>query len=148
MLPVSRQRRLLRIAEAVVNDLQSTLRRGHSWNAARTNLREYDRMAQAEVWSGRATPARRAVLRRMGAMIDLDLELRRVWSGLHPDLPLPIRNAAQKALLSADPEQLQQAAEALCLEPAGVQAASGLHAASRLMMAERRALHHYAVTAG
>ncbi len=39
-------------------------------------------MAQAQTWAGTPTPARLAVLNRMGAMIDLDLELRRAWSGL------------------------------------------------------------------
>ena len=146
VLPVSRQRRLLRIADAVVTDLQATLRRGRTGDAARTNLREYDRMAQAEVWSGRPTPARRAVLQRLGALIDLDLELRRAWAGLSPRLPAPLQRVARTALLSADPAQLQQAAEALCREPEGLQAASGLHAASQRLAAEQRALRHYAVT--
>ncbi len=148
LLPVSRKRRLFRIADAVLSDLRATVRRGRPFETARTNLREYDRMAQAELWSGRPTPARRAVLQRLGAMIDLDLELRRAWSGLRPDvgsgLPGPARQVARTALLSADPARLEAAAEALCTEPGGLQTASGLHAASRLLAAERRALHHYA----
>ena len=145
VLPVSRRRRLFRIAEAVMKDLRCTLRRGRSLQTARTNLREYDRMAQAELWAGQPTPARRAVLRRLGAMIDLDLELRRAWSGLLPALPASTRKAARSALLSGDPARLSDAADLLCQEPAGLQAASGLHAAARLMTAQRGSLRHYGV---
>ena len=145
VLPVSRRRRLLRIADAVVADLQLTLRRGRTLQAASTNLREYDRMAQAELWAGRLTLARRAVLQRLGALIDLDLELRRAWSGLRPDLPAPARDIARSALLSGDPVRLRQAADRLSQVPAALQAASGLDAAARLLAAQRRALHHYGV---
>ena len=148
VLPVSRRRRLVRIADAVVSDLRRTLRRGRLLDEARTNLQDYDRMAQAELWSGRPTPARRAVLRRLGDLIDLDLELRRAWSGLRPDLPEASRNTVRAALLDADPARLRAAAEAMRLQPGGLQTASGLHAAARIMAAQARGLRHYAVTAG
>ncbi len=148
VLPVSRRRRLLRIAGAVVGDLQFTLRHGRALQPASINLRDYDRMAQAELWAGRPTLARRAVLRRLGALTDLDLELRRAWSGLRAGLPAPARDAARSALLSGDPVLLKQAADVVCRVPAGLQTASGLDAAARLLAAQRRALHHYGVMPG
>ncbi len=147
ILPVSRKRRLLRIADAIASDLERTLQRGRTLQEAPTHLLEYDRMAQALTWAGRRTPARVAVLDRMGAMIDLDLELRRAWSGLlQPALHGPAMAEARAALLSADPARLDQAASSL-LEADGAtgQAVSGLHAAARMLRQQLPALRHYAL---
>ena len=145
VLPVSRKRRLLRIADAIAGDLQGTLARGRTLNEAATHLLEYDRMAQAEVWAGRRTPARVAVLERMGAMIDLDLELRRAWSGvLAPGLDGPAAAQARAALLAHDPGQLDEAAGALLCSPGQpARAVSGLHAAARMLRQQSSALRHY-----
>jgi uncharacterized membrane protein YccC len=147
VLPVSRKRRLFRIFGAVAGDLQKTLARGRTLNEAPTHLLEYDRLAQAQVWVGRRTPARIAVLARMGAMIDLDLELRRAWSGLLRSDSGPAAVAqARAALLSRDPGQLEQAAT-LLLATAGPDAPrhgiAGLHRASRIMAQQCHAMRHY-----
>ncbi len=147
VLPVSRRRRLFRIFEAVAGDLQRTLARGRTLNEAPTHLLEYDRLAQAQVWVGRRTPARSAVLKRMGAMIDLDLELRRAWSGLLRSDSHPAAVAqARAALLSRDPDQLEAAAT-LLLATAGPGAPrhgiAGLHRASRIMAQQCHAMRHY-----
>ena len=81
----------------------------------------------------------------MIAMIDLDLELRRAWSGLL-QAALPPAEAAQAraALLSHDPAQLEQAAANLLAAPGHTaEAVSGLHAAARLLHRELPALRHY-----
>ncbi len=147
ILPVSRQRRLLRIADAIASDLERTLRRGRALHEASTDLLEYDRMAQALTWAGWPTPARRAVLDRMGAMIDLDLELRRAWSGLlHPALRGPAVAQARAALLSADPVRMDQAASSLVeVDGDSGRAVSGLHAAARILRQQLPALRHYAL---
>ncbi len=149
VLPVSRKRRLLRIADAVATDLERTMARGRTLNEAPTHLLEYDRLAQALVWAGRRTPARVAVLNRMCAMIDIDLELRRAWSGLlQPGLAGPAADAARAALLSPDPEKLDEAAASLLAEPGSAgTAVSGLHAAARLLRRNGRALRHYGLVA-
>ena len=148
ILPVSRKRRLLRIADAIATDLERTLHRGRALHEASTHLLEYDRMAQALTWAGRRTPARNAVLNRMAAMIDLDLDLRRAWSGLlRPSLDGPAVATARTALLSGDPAELDSAAESLLDLGAGAdQAVSGLHAAARMLRRELPALRHYGLT--
>ena len=147
VLPVSRKRRLLRIADAIATDLQGTLTRGRTLDEAPTHLLEYDRLAQAATWAGRRTPARTAVLRRLGAMIDLDLELRRAWSGLF-SAGLDANAAAEvrEALLSEDPDQLEQAANNLLQRPGEAalsHAIAGLHAAAGLLATNRHAFRHY-----
>lgn len=151
VLPVSRGRRLLRIADAIATDLQGTLKRGRTSDEASTDLREYDRMAQAGTWAGRQTPARVAVLNRMGAMIDLDLELRRAWAGLaDPGLEPGAAAQARAALLAGDPGRMDAAAAALLQAHQGAVAAhaiSGLHAAARALGQQRVALRHYGLVA-
>ena len=148
VLPVSRQRRLLRIADAVGTDLQRTLDHGRTLDEASTHLLEYDRMAQAATWSGRQMPARAAVLDRIGQMIDLDLALRRAWSGLaRPELDAAMVHDARSALLSRDPARFEDSAAALLADPAGCGAVSGLHAAGRLLRQQRHALHRYGIVA-
>ncbi len=150
ILPVSRKRRLFRIADAIMTDLATTLRRGRPLDEASTHLLEYDRMAQAETWMGPPSSARLAVLERLTAMIDLDLELRRAWSGLHTMGAGPAVTRAKQALVSRQASLLARAATDLLQEPAadpapGMVAVSGLHRAARLLDRERRALHRYHV---
>ena len=151
ILPVSRKRRLLRIADAIARELGRTLDRGRALSEASTHLLEYDRMAQAQTWAGTPTPARAAVFNRIGAMIDLDLELRRAWSGLLDSrLDGEAAAAARAALLSHDPDRLEQAAARLLLAPgapAASRAISGLHAAARLLGQQRHALRQYGLVA-
>ena len=82
-------------------------------------------------------------------MIDIDLELRRAWSGLlQPGLAGPAADAARAALLSPDPEKLDEAAAGLLAEPGSASTAvSGLHAAARLLRRNGRALRHYGLVA-
>ena len=121
------------------------MQRGRTLDEAPTHLLEYDRMAQAEVWAGRRTPARLAVLKRMAAMIDLDLELRRAWSGLlQTGLDGPAVAQARTALLRQDPALLDQAAADLLAGPGDTaRAVSGLHAAARNLGQQFHALRHY-----
>ena len=144
VLPVSRKRRLLRIADAIGADLQRTLQHGRRLDQAPTDLLEYDRMAQAATWAGRRTPARAAVLDRMGQMIDLDLELRRAWSGLaRPGLDGDAVREAQAALLAHEPAALEASAGALVADPEAAVAVSGLHAAAQILAKQQHALRHY-----
>jgi uncharacterized membrane protein YccC len=150
ILPVSRKRRLFRIADAITTDLATTLRLGRPLDEASTHLLEYDRMAQAETWMGPPSPARVAVLEQLTAMIDLDLELRRAWSGLHglPDRPAMAR--AKQALVSQQASVMAQAASDLLEDPpAGpapvMVAVSGLHRAAQLLDRESHALPRYHV---
>ena len=147
VLPVSRKRRLLRIADAIATDLQGTLTHGRTLDEAPTHLLEYDRLAQAETWAGRRTPARIAVLQRLGAMIDLDLELRRAWSGLlRAGIDGEAAAVTRDALLSEDPARLEQAATTLLERPGEAalsHAIAGLHSASRLLTRQQNAFRHY-----
>lgn len=136
ILPVSRKRRLLRLATAIAADLQDTFRRDRG-ERREHRLLEYDRVAQAMVWGGRRTKARVAVLDRLEAMAVLDGELRRAWSGGTA--------LVQDAVRSGDPDRLDAAAESLLTQPGAAQALSGLYAAARLLRSNGRALRHYGV---
>ena len=145
ILPVSRARRLLRVADAVGRRLRRSLDGQlprHGAIAARC-LR-FDRLAQAQIWLGRPTRARLAVLERLSAFSELDSALRRAWLGMRAlGLPMPARDA--DALEAASRQLLAGDAAA---KPEVVHAAAGLYGSAVLMRTHRRALRRYGITEG
>jgi uncharacterized membrane protein YccC len=155
ILPVSRKRRLFRIAAAITRDLRRTLRRGATLDQSAQQSLSYDRLAQAETWLGEPTPARLAVLRRLHVFAELDIALHRAWSGLdRMSRTLPGQAAAvaaaRAALLQHGPDALEAAARALLTPPGPIhpdvmRAVSGLYGAQILLGQQRHALRHYRV---
>ena len=148
VLPVSRRRRLARVADAIGRQVRRTLagrQDGHDLIAARCLLA--DRLAQAQVWLGQATPARLAVLNRLSAFTELEATLRRARAGLH---------ALGRAMPPPDPDGFEAMARALLADDyalgearrAALQAAAGLYGAAVLLRRHRRALRRYGVTGG
>ena len=155
VLPVSRERRLFRIAGAITRDLRRTLQHGRPLETAPCQSLKYDQLAQARLWLGRQTTARLAVFDRLYAFAELDLALRRAWSGLAaaeaamPGLAALVQ-AARAALLQHDPAALDAAARALLAGPADphpdlLRAASGMFGAQALLQRDARALQRYGV---
>ena len=141
ILPVSPGRRLMRAADDMVRDLRRAL-------DGRPKLRpivtarslRYDRLAAAQVWLGRRTPARLRVLDRLCQFAELEGALLRAGHGLRQlGQPFPLR----------DPDAMAGAAEALIASgqtgPASALAVSGLHEAAILLRAQARALRRYGV---
>ena len=146
VLPVSRRRRLARVADAIGRQVRRALAGqpdGRDLIAAR--CLSVDRLAQAQVWLGRPTPARLAVLKRLSAFTELESALRRARAGLHAlgrAMPPPDPDgfeAAARALLAADPPSGEARRAAL-------QAAGGLYGAAVLLRRHGRALRFYGVT--
>ena len=145
ILPVSRGRRLLRVADAIGRRLRLSLdgKLPRQGPVAARCLR-FDRLAQVQIWLGRPTPARLAVLERLSAFSELDSTLRRAWGGMRSlGLPMPPRDAdsldaAARDLLSRDG----------AVDPAVIHAAAGLHGSAVLLRTHGRALRHYGVAAG
>lgn len=146
VLPVSPRRRLSRVADAIGRSLRRALQgqpARHDCVAARC-LR-VDRLAQAQIWLGRVTPVRRAVLTRLSAFTELDSALRRADAGLR---------ALGRAIPRREPQAMEQTAQALLAGPYSsgadanwaLHAASGLHEASLLLRRHDRALRRYGVT--
>ncbi len=155
ILPVSRQRRLYRVAVAIKRDLQRSLRHGRGFEDAPRQSLKYDRLSIAQQWLGRPTPARLAVFARLHGFAELDTALRRAWSGLDavraasPALAAAVATA-RAALLQHEPAPLEDAAQALLSQPEAVlpevtRAISGLYGARILLAREARALHHYRI---
>ncbi len=148
VLPVSRRRRLARVADAIGRQVRRALAGqpdGNDLIAARCLY--VDRLAQAQVWLGRPTPARLAVLNRLSAFTELESALRRVQAGLHAlgrAMPPPepdVFEAAARGLLASDhaPGEPRRAA---------LQAAAGLYGSAVLLRRHGRALRRYGVTWG
>jgi hypothetical protein len=105
-----------------------------------------DRLAQAQVWLGRITPVRRAVLTRLAAFAELDAALRRADAGL---------NALGRTVPHREPRAMEAAAQDLLAgrhllsSDAGwaLHAAAGLHEAALLLRSHKRALRRYGVIA-
>lgn len=146
VLPVSPRRRLFRMADAIGRSLRRALEgqpARHDHVAARC-LRA-DRLAQAQVWLGRITPVRRAVLTRLSAFAELDSALRRADAGLR---------ALGRAIPRREPQAMEAAARDVLARPypsgadAGwaLHAAAGLHEAALLLRRHGRALRRYGVT--
>jgi uncharacterized membrane protein YccC len=158
ILPVSRQRRLYRVAVAIKRDLQRTMRHGRGFEDAPRQSLKYDRLASAQQWLGRPTPARLALFERLHSFAELDTALRRAWSGLdaveRPSSALATALAtARAALLQHEAGPVAAAAEALLAEPEATQpeitrAISGLYGARILLAREARALHRYGIVEG
>ena len=144
ILPVSRERRLSRVWYEMAHDLRRTMRGGRgpvSEQAIRT-LR-FDRLAQAQVWLGKPTPARLAVLRRLYRFTELEVALQRAQNGFI---------ARGETLPPADPVAFAALAEGLLASGARdastLRAISGLHEAADLMRENHRALRHYGLVEG
>ncbi len=155
VLPVSRQRRLFRVARAITRDLRRTLERGRHLDQSAQQSLSYDRLAQAGAWLGDPTQARLAVLDRLHIFIELDTALHRAWTGLDaashsaPGLAVPLA-AARAAMLRPSPDRLETAASALLAQsgpdqPDIIRAVSGMYGARMLLAREARALRHYGV---
>jgi uncharacterized membrane protein YccC len=155
ILPVSRQRRMWRVGLAIKRDLQRTLRHGRGFEDAPRQSLKYDRLAMAQQWLGRPTPARLAVFERLHAFAELDTALRRAWSGLDavhnpsPTLAAAVATA-RAALLQHEAEPVAEAAKALLAQPEATQpeitrAISGLYGARILLAREARALRRYRI---
>ena len=109
VLPVSRRRRLARVADAIVRQVRRAMAGqpdGRDLIAARCLF--VDRLAQAQVWLGRPTPARLAVLNRLSAFTELESALRRARAGLQ---------ALGRAMPPPDPDRFEGAARARCSRP-------------------------------
>ena len=156
ILPVSRQRRMFRIADAIVRDLRHTLRFGRPLDTAPCQSLKYDQLAQAQLWLGRSTAARLAVFDRLYAFAEAGhgAAPRLVWPGPRrraamPGLAAPVQ-AARAALLRHDPAALDEAARALLAGPEAahpdtLRAASGMYGAQALLHRDARALQRYGV---
>jgi len=155
ILPVSRQRRLYRVAAAIKRDLQRTLRHGRGFEDAPRQSLKYDRLSIAQQWLGRPTPARMALFARLHSFAELDTALRRAWSGLDairdpsPALAAAVATA-RMALLQHQSGPVEAAAAALLAQPEATQPAvtraiSGLYGARILLAREARALHRYGI---
>jgi len=145
ILPVSPRRRLARVADAIGRQVRRALAGrpdGYDLSAARCLF--VDRLAQAQVWLGRPTPVRLAVLERLSAFTELEAALRRAQAGLHAlgrTLPLPepdVLDAAARELLTGDHATGAARRSAL-------QAAAGLHGSAVLLRQHGRALRRYGV---
>ena len=146
VLPVSRRRRLARVADAIGRQVRRALTGrpdGHDLIAAR--CLSVDRLAQAQVWLGQPTPARLAVLERLSAFTELESALRRARAGLH---------GLGRAMPPPDPDRFEAAARALLgagypsgeARRAALQAAAGLYGSAVLLRRHGRALRRYGVT--
>lgn len=148
VLPVSRRRRLARVADAIGRQVRRALAGrpdGHDLIAAR--CLSVDRLAQAQVWLGWPTPARLAVLERLSAFTELESALRRARAGLQ---------ALGRAMPPPDPDGFEAAARALLAagypsdeaRRAALGAAAGLYGSAVLLRQHGRALRRYGVTGG
>ena len=142
ILPVSRARRLFSVADAIGQQLRRSLDgQVMRYDAIAARCLRVDRLAQAQIWLGRRTPARIAVLERLSAFSELDSALRRAWSGMRAlGLPMPPR----------EPDALEAAARDLLAteQPPGadvIHAAAGLYGSALLIREHDRALRHYGV---
>lgn len=144
ILPVSPRRRLMRVVDSMARDLRRALYGQGRLRPIETgrSLR-YDRLAAAQLWLGRRTPARLSVLDRMCRFAELEGALLRAAQGLRQ---------LGRAMPAPDPDAMAEAATDLAASPSAggrerdVQLAlSGLHEAALLLRTEGRALRRYGV---
>ena len=145
ILPVSRKRRLLRMADAIGQQLQRAMAgKTPQQHAMMARCLRFDLLAQAQTWLGRPTKARIAVLQRLSAFSELESAMRRAWMGMRSlGLPMPAREpealeAASRALLAGEHPERELV----------VQAAAGLYGSALLMRQHARALRRYGVIVG
>ena len=148
ILPVSPRRRLARVADAIGRRFQRALRgRAEGYDLSDSRCLSIDRLAHAQVWLGRPTPVRLAVLERLSAFTELESALRRAHAGLYAlSLPMPppepdAFDAAARGLLASNyaPAAAQRSA---------LQAVAGLHGSAVLLRLHGRALRRYGVMGG
>ena len=148
VLPVSRRRRLARVAEAIVRQVRRALAgRSDGRDLIAARCLAVDRLAQVQVWLGQPTPARLAVLNRLSAFTELELALRRAWTGLR---------TLGRAMPQPDPDGFEAAARDLLAADhasddarrAALQAAAGLYGSAVLMRRHGRALRLYGALEG
>ncbi len=143
VLPVLPARRLFRVADAISQQVRDAMD-GRPLRIGPIPARclRVDRLAQAQVWLGRLTPIRLAVLDRLSAFSELEAALRRAKTGMQAlgrTMPPPRPDALEaeaRQLLRGGASDLEQA----------LRAASGLHEAAGLLRRHRRALRRYGVT--
>ena len=142
ILPVSRQRRLFRLADAIGRRLRRSIDgEVPRFGAISARCLRFDRLAQAQIWLGRRTPARIAVIERLSAFSELESAMRRAWAGMRSlGLTMPPREpdaleAASRELLAGDHPERE----------AVIHTAAGLYGAALLMRQNARALLHYGV---
>ena len=112
LLPASPRRRMFRIADAIVQDLET----GARGDAATLVSRHYDRLVQARGWMKQRpqTPARQAVFSRLTALAHLAGAIgraRRALDQAREDAALAgAAAAAQQALAGNDPQAMRDSA--------------------------------------
>ncbi len=155
VLPVQPRRRLFRVADKVVRSLHQTLWHGGPADGSALQLLTFDRLSQALAWARALRPTRHATLGRLDDLAELNLALRRAWSGLgeaelsDPGLADAVR-IGREGLASAEPERLDTGIRALLSQlvagpalAAVLRAVSGLYEAKLLLEQQRRALRSY-----
>ena len=142
ILPVSRKRRLFRLADAIGRQLQRAIAgKAPVGGIVAARCKRFDLLAQAQIWLGRPTPARIAVLQRLSAFSELESAMRRAWAGMRSlGLPMPPR----------EPDALEAAARGLLAgehpeREIVVQATAGLYGSALLLRQHGRALRRYGV---
>ncbi len=143
ILPVSRQRRLFRVAQAIGGQVRLALSgSATALDPVAHRCLRVDRLGQAQVWLGRPTPTRLAVLERLSAFSELDAALRRAADGLRA-LGTPWPAAPRADTLDALAHDVLAAG---AHSPADtLRAAAGLHGAAVLLRQNGRALRRYGV---
>lgn len=159
VLPVNPRRRLVQVAARVVASLRRGLQEGRQHEAVRQPSLEFDRLAQALLWSRVKSSlaqqvAAPAVLSRLAQFSELDAAACRAWRGLRTlgiEAPGLVR-AAEAALAGAEPDAMDAAARDLLAQPgtpatadAVLRAVSGLHGAALLVRLQGPALYRYGV---
>ena len=139
ILPVSPRRRLMRVADDMGRDLRQALRgQGRLLAIETARSLRYDRLAAAQVWLGRRTPARLRLLERMCRFAELEGAMLRAAHGLRKlgrTLPAPDPGAMEAAAASLEGQTGRDAELAV----------SGLYEAALLLRAQGPALRRYGV---
>ncbi len=140
ILPVSRERRLVRVADSIGRQVGDAMAgRDFTLEPVAARCLRFDRLAQAQIWLGRPTPARLAVLERLSAFTELEGALRRMRVGLL---------ALGEPWPAMQPDGLDAGARRLLAGGGGsdtLQAAAGLHGVALLLRQHGRALRRYGV---
>ena len=142
VLAVSPRRRLARVADAITSQVRRALAgETLSLDLIAARCLRVDRLAQAQIWLGRTTPIRRAVLQRLSIFSELDSALRRAQAAMRLlGRPMP----------ATDPAALDAASRGILANPNGdpelrLHAAAGLHGSAVLLREQASALRHYGI---
>ena len=145
ILPVSRSRRLMRIAISVMTDLRKASL-GQARRTSSTTFLPFDRFSQLKTLPARPTLARGKVLGRIAAMMDLEQELRRLKAGMK-ELPSSRTHEVWHLIAVREPSVLHGAAIELLKsygKPSLV-AVSALYAIARLFAKHGQVMQRYGV---